>query len=412
MGTTDESKSKVQVVALLESAYQTSIQGFASVIGYDDGQSYHTKPEELVEATSALDDRECQGLETEVKKQIQQLDAEIAKMQADRDGLAHILNEINNEREMERQRQAALEAARIAEQKRRAEAEAEAERAKRRRIEKERKETERSDRGKYIDFNLHESDYVQQNFGKTVTSMAMGGTATVMLYEDGDWMYTAGLPKLLHNKLKGRAKHHPSPVYVAVGSQDRYYIKFSNGKSEWVGCDDLTEELNSSSSSKVKSVAFGEEWDSYFVVYTDGGYAYQSVPSELVKLIKKRIKADLSCVSLGPDGEYYVGAEDGRAWWGGMHADNLSIAGKVKDRIKFMDFGDDDSFFFGYSLFRCACEYLLQSRVSFPATMIGTSSTAQWLGRLSAVPVWQRGSTSAGKMVARSAWNKERQFKS
>ncbi|EJK64907.1 hypothetical protein THAOC_14305, partial [Thalassiosira oceanica] len=266
-------------------------------------------------------------------------------MQADRDGLAQILNKIHNEREMERQRQAALEAARIAEQKRQAEAAAEAERAKRRRIEEETKETERFDRGIYIKFNLHESDYVQQNFGKTVTSMATGGTATVMLYEDGDWMYTAGLPKLLHNKLKCRAKHHPSPVYVAVGSEDRYCIKFSNGKSEWVGCDDLTDELNSSPSNKVKSVAFGASYDSYFVVYTNGGYAYQSIPSALAKLVDQRNRTDLSCVSLGPDGEYYVSAKNGRAWWGGMHADNLSIARKVQDRIKFMDFGDYDSFF-------------------------------------------------------------------
>ena len=65
--------------------------------------------------------------------------------------------------------------------------------------------------------------------------------------------------------------------------------------------------------------------------------------------MKKRIKADLSCVSLGPSGEYYVSAEDGRTWWGGMHAGNHSITKKVKDRIKFMDFGDNDSFFLRYS---------------------------------------------------------------
>ena len=94
----------------------------------------------------------------------------------------------------------------------------------------------------------------------------------------------------------------PSPTYVSIGSQDRYYIEFADGESEWVGCDDMSDELKSTSKS-VKTVAFGEHWGSYFVVFTDGGYRFNNVPYALSDLIqnKRKAKGDLKCVSLGPD---------------------------------------------------------------------------------------------------------------
>ena len=53
--------------------------------------------------------------------------------------------------------------------------------------------------------------------------------------------------------------------------------------------------------------------------------------------------------SLGPDGEYYIAAKNGRAWWGGMTTKALQDMRKFNDRIKFMDFGDDDTYLFRYS---------------------------------------------------------------
>ena len=100
-------------------------------------------------------------------------------------------------------------------------------------------------------------------------------------------------------KLNGRAKHHPSPTYVALGTMDRYYIKFANGKSEWVGCEDMSKTLQESTRA-VRTVAFGEDWDSYFVVFDDGYWAYKNVPTGLCDQVKKRnSRADLAAVSLG-----------------------------------------------------------------------------------------------------------------
>jgi len=96
-------------------------------------------------------------------------------------------------------------------------------------------------------------------------------------------------------------------------------------------------------------VAFGEDWDSFCVVYTSGACVYKNVPHDLDKLLRQRDKADLTCVSLGPDGEYFVSAQNGKAWWGGMNAENIAQMKPYKDRIVFMDFGDNDSFFVRYS---------------------------------------------------------------
>ena len=276
------------------------------------------------------------------------LDSELERIQKHKSWLQDNLLEIEQKRERERKRKQQEEAARILAAKRKSEEKAVAERAKRRKINEDNLEFERSQRGNACSKTLDNNDFVHKNFDKTVVSMACGGMCTVLLYEHGTWAFSSGLPKLLHNKLNGRQKSLPSPVYVSIGSQDRYYIKFADGKSEWVGCDGFTKALKKSNRT-VKSVAFGETWESYFIVYTDGGWQHSNVPYSLEDLIKRRRNvADLTCVSLGPDGEYYVSARNGRAWWGGMNENNMATARAYKDRLKFMDFGDNGSFFIRY----------------------------------------------------------------
>ena len=95
----------------------------------------------------------------------------------------------------------------------------------------------------------------------------------------------------------------------------------------------------------MKSVAFGEDWDSYFVVFTDGWWGYSDVPQSLTDTIQKRDKrADLDFVSLGPSGEWFLSAKNGRMWWIGPYQldsdqeafkeNTESLAGRIK-RIHF-----------------------------------------------------------------------------
>jgi hypothetical protein len=134
-----------------------------------------------------------------------------------------------------------------------------------------------------------------------------------MLYENGGCAFTANLPKLLYNKLNGRQKSLPNPAYVALGSQNRYYIKFKDGKYEWVGCEEMTQTLQQIRN--VRTVAFGDQWDSYFIVYSDGDYAYSNIPGSLRNLLTSRNdRCDLECDSLGPSGKYYLRTKNGRYW--------------------------------------------------------------------------------------------------
>lgn len=206
-------------------------------------------------------------------------------------------------------------------------------------------EHKRRIRGKYIDGRMYHADRVSELFDQKVISMAYGGSATVLLYENGSSVWTEGLSNDLFNELNGRQRNLPLPVYVAMGSQDRYYIRFSDDSSQVFGCDKLSKELKKRSNRRVQTVAFGENLDSYFVVHTDGWRSYSNVPSGLSDLIENTLnEPELECVSLGPSGEYFVRTRDGRMVWGGMTAENDDIANRYKDEIKFMDFGDFNTF--------------------------------------------------------------------
>ena len=90
------------------------------------------------------------------------------------------------------------------------------------------------------------------------------------------------------------------------------------------------------SSTVIASVAFGEYWDSNFIVFEDGSWAYQNIPNGLVDVIKRRQeRCDLSCVSLAPDGEYYMSAQNGRAWWGGNFKESRALRWKVPGQLYF-----------------------------------------------------------------------------
>jgi ribosomal protein S27E len=208
----------------------------------------------------------------------------------------------------------------------------------------------RSTRGRYIKFRLHEADHVGKYFDEAVTSMACGGKATIMIFENGGKAWTTGLTAHLYNTVPGRRKSLPSLEYVAMGSQDRYYVKFEDGRSEWVGCDAMTTALKETNRS-VKSIAFGEHWDSYFIVYECGWWQYNIIPDSLSTILEARNrKPDLECVSLGPDGEYYIRAKNGRKWWGGISESNLAIIEEVRHRgIMFIDFADDNTFLCRYN---------------------------------------------------------------
>mmetsp|Transcript_11300 Transcript_11300/g.27201 ORF Transcript_11300/g.27201 Transcript_11300/m.27201 type:complete len:290 (+) Transcript_11300:405-1274(+) len=223
-----------------------------------------------------------------------------------------------------------------------------------RRLEKERKrlaqQAKRVERGDKIEMWIENPDEVIGSFFNEVTALSCANGGTIMLYESGEWSWTDGIPTLLHNKLHGRQRTLPKPTYVAIGSQDRYYVQFADGKAEWVCCDEMHKALQKSNNESIASVAFGADYNSYAIVYKGGSYQYSGIPDGLHDLIvRRRNKRDLKCISLGPNNEYFVSAKNGRTWWGGMSSQSLSEVSKYKDRIRYLDFSSNDQYLLRYS---------------------------------------------------------------
>ena len=82
---------------------------------------------------------------------------------------------------------------------------------------------------------------------------------------------------------------------------------------------------------------------------------WKNLPSQLIELLNRRGRiSDLTCVSLGPKGEYFLKAKNGKAWLGGLSQDSLAKGRMPKLKqghrcIKFMDFADDDTFLCRYN---------------------------------------------------------------
>ena len=262
-----------------------------------------------------------------LKAEAEEVDAMIAACVARREEVAR--------REAERRRRRE-EAERLERQRQESQARARAAREAQARL-----LVQRRERGTKCDFYLSEAQFVSDNFSPEVTCIATNGDSTIMLYENGGWAFTGGIPKLLHNKLNGRARSLPSPTYVAIGSDDRYYIQFADGKSEWVGCENMGNEIKNCSA-LIKTVAFGESWGSYFLVSQDGDYSYCNIPSDLEEFVEK--SGSLNCVSLGGDGAWYAEASDGRASWGAGFQDRATweALNRIAQRLTFLDFGSFD----------------------------------------------------------------------
>lgn len=198
------------------------------------------------------------------------------------------------------------------------------------------------------------------NMGKFVTCVATNGKGAIFLYGHGGVAYTPGIPKQLHQKLKqlkhGRASSSSSnadtrPSYVALGTRERYYVAFHDGTADWKGPKALEKCLKNCRSTP-RSVAFGDTYNSYFVVFEDGTWECNDIPEELNDKLADRLDhPDLVCVTMGPSGAWFLRAASGKMWWGGISEElDYMIQNLLEtDRyLNFIDFGEDSSYFLSY----------------------------------------------------------------
>lgn len=186
-----------------------------------------------------------------------------------------------------------------------------------------------------------------------IVGVTTNGIGTVVLYEYGNCVFTPRIPPKLKEKLDIRKRTHvrKPPVYVSLGTKNRFYIKLNNGDHEWAGCTSMSKCLkNNHKLKEVSSVAFGKRWKSYFIVFTDGSWEYgDEIPKGLQQwLYDRRNSADLACVSIGPNYEWFVRTKRDKLYVGGVSKQLLSTIDSIKHRIVSIDFGLTNSFIVQY----------------------------------------------------------------
>jgi hypothetical protein len=132
--------------------------------------------------------------------------------------------------EAEAKRRAAEEA----EAKRRAAEEAEAARRAEQEAEKKRQAEQKRQRGTrwWASLDQPQLDAMLEAVSADVKCFAIEKKACILIYDDGGMAYW-GIPEHLWRSLKGREGQAdaPKPVFVALGTNKRYYIQFANGRS-------------------------------------------------------------------------------------------------------------------------------------------------------------------------------------
>ena len=194
------------------------------------------------------------------------------------------------------------------------------------------------------------------SMGRLIKSVSTNGKGTVFLYGNGGVAFTPNIPRALHYKLSQLRKTSDRdcrPAYVSLGTRDRFFMTFHGGKYTMKGPKALDREIKQSDELPA-SVAFGISFDTYFVVFRDGSWSCRGkdIPKALQdKLDAREDRPDLVCVNLGPSGEWFLRARNGRLWWGGTSDEMDDSIQQLLDSghyLNFLDFGEEGSYFISY----------------------------------------------------------------
>ena len=211
---------------------------------------------------------------------------------------------------------------------------------------------ERVARGRQLLAWADDADEIDALFTPEVTCIATGAMATLVLYEDPRraWAYTRnqGLPQSLLSALHGRGRHLPPPSCAALGSQGRYYLRFADGTAQFVAPQAFGKALQSREDRDVRTVAFGEDWETFFVTFEDGSWATEgALPEGLSALLKTQ--TSLADVALGPCGEWFLRSSNHHCWWGGLGDEAQRFLASLRDRLVSVRFGEAHGFLCRYN---------------------------------------------------------------
>ena len=194
-------------------------------------------------------------------------------------------------------------------------------------------------------------------------SIPTNGEGCIVLREDGSFNIVGLIPQELEEHLF--QNDAPFPEYIALGSKDRYFVKFDDDSYYIHGpkalsqiMDDKMTKLRKARGKSgvqndisIASVAFGKGFNDFFIVFKNGSWQCGGeLHEELDKLLTdRRDRADLEFVSIGPNNEYFLKAKNGRFWWGGVACEIDELLFDIAERnaidVCYVSFGVDGTYF-------------------------------------------------------------------
>ena len=114
-------------------------------------------------------------------------------------------------------------------------------------------------------------------------SISLGYDSYFILNHDGSYKYY-NIPSRLKDKLKDRPDSVPEIVQLGSYHSDTYFIQFADGKKSWRKIPEELEDILDDTDKYVDVIAMGEE-DDYYVKLSNGR-EYWSIPNKLAERLK------------------------------------------------------------------------------------------------------------------------------
>jgi hypothetical protein len=149
----------------------------------------------------------------------------------------------------------------------------------------------------------------------TLESISLGCDPSIffLLYSDGSFAHSGGIPPTLHRRLAGRQGWLPRPELVRLGarSPDCFFLQHVDGAQEWRDLPRHLERLLEAGR-PVEEMALGEGED-YYLRLRDGTEAW-CLPGRLASLLEGRGAGpgqEVANIALGERGDFFLQLEDG-----------------------------------------------------------------------------------------------------
>jgi len=136
--------------------------------------------------------------------------------------------------------------------------------------------------------------------------ISLGYDGYFVLCHDGSYI-DYNLPRKLRHKFEDRVASDPIPTVVSLGTQhpDTFFIQFADGKRSWRGLSGELEDILEDTEHYVDLMALGEEEDYY--IKLSNGKEFWNIPGRLADRLRgKHAEKTVAGVSLGYEDQYNV----------------------------------------------------------------------------------------------------------